>query len=327
MSKQDRQGVRSPTDIEQKYDLGEIAGLKKAVRMNETGLSKTNQTLEQFTNTTVQNFKEVQKELDGKAEIWFYKGIPTLLNEPANGWSEESYQSHVGDMYYDWNTGYAYRFKLEDGVFSWERVQDKDTVEALAKANAAVDTADSKRRVFLETPAPPYDNGDLWVHEEDIYVCQISKPETETYAKEDFILATNYTDDTYAKQVGDNLEIVRGTVASIEKSVDSVKIEFETTVKTINDLKEEVTENSKKIKYQFDTEEFTVSKEGADTSTHISENGMRVTDSKKENVLKADSNGVDAKNLHARTYLIIGNNSRIEDYNGNRTGVFWIGGN
>ena len=286
----------------------------------------------QFTITDLndisdEELRNLQEKLDRKIENWFYSGEPTLSNEPVSGWDIESYQSHVGDMYYDRNTGYAYRFKLEDGVFSWERVQDKDTVEALAKANAAVDTADSKRRVFLETPAPPYDNGDLWVHEEDIYVCQISKPETETYAKEDFILATNYTDDTYAKQVGDNLEIVRGTVASIEKSVDSVKIEFETTVKTINDLKEEVTENSKKIKYQFDTEEFTVSKEGADTSTHISENGMRVTDSKKENVLKADSNGVDAKNLHARTYLIIGNNSRIEDYNGNRTGVFWIGGN
>lgn len=44
-------------------------------------------------------------------------------------------------------------------------------------------------------------------------------------------------------------------------------------------------------------------------------------------MLKASKDGVDAKNLHAKTYLIIGKNSRFEDYNGGtRTGCFWIGG-
>lgn len=42
-------------------------------------------------------------------------------------------------------------------------------------------------------------------------------------------------------------------------------------------------------------------------------------------VLTANNIGVDAVNLHATTYLIIGQNSRFEDYNG-RTGCFWIGG-
>lgn len=42
-----------------------------------------------------------------------------------------------------------------------------------------------------------------------------------------------------------------------------------------------------------------------------------------EEVLTADNTGVDAKNLHATTYLIIGTNSRFEDYD-SRTGCFWI---
>ena len=45
-------------------------------------------------------------------------------------------------------------------------------------------------------------------------------------------------------------------------------------------------------------------------------------------MLTANNQGVDAKNLHATTYLIIGGNSRMEDFveNGNkRTAVFWIG--
>ena len=48
----------------------------------------------------------------------------------------------------------------------------------------------------------------------------------------------------------------------------------------------------------------------------------------KENteVLTANAAGVSAVDLHARTYLIVGNNSRFEDYDGFRTGCFWIGG-
>jgi hypothetical protein len=44
-------------------------------------------------------------------------------------------------------------------------------------------------------------------------------------------------------------------------------------------------------------------------------------------VLTADNTGVKAENLHATTYLIVGVNSRLENYdNGSRTGCFWIGG-
>ena len=65
----------------------------------------------------------------------------------------------------------------------------------------------------------------------------------------------------------------------------------------------------------------------SETSTQITENGMTVFDTSDEAVLTANNTGVDAVNLHATTYLIIGNNSRFEDYGGNRTACFWIGGN
>ena len=65
----------------------------------------------------------------------------------------------------------------------------------------------------------------------------------------------------------------------------------------------------------------------SDTATQITENGMEVLDIDNKAVLTANNNGVDAKNLRATTYLIIGNNSRFEDYlNKTRTGCFWIGG-
>jgi hypothetical protein len=45
-------------------------------------------------------------------------------------------------------------------------------------------------------------------------------------------------------------------------------------------------------------------------------------------VIYAKNEGVMAYDLHAKTYLIIGESSRFEDYEKNgetRTGCFWIG--
>jgi hypothetical protein len=42
-------------------------------------------------------------------------------------------------------------------------------------------------------------------------------------------------------------------------------------------------------------------------------------------LLTANHNGVEAKDLHARTYLIVGGKSRFENYGSDRTGCFWIG--
>ena len=78
--------------------------------------------------------------------------------------------------------------------------------------------------------------------------------------------------------------------------------------------------------FTFNQNGLTISKSNVDITTNISEDGMRVSKGGQV-VLTADNNGVEALNLHATTYLIIGNNSRFEDYdNGSRTGCFWIGG-
>lgn len=285
---------------------------------------------------TIANMNEISKEewtalekkVDSKIENWFYNGVPTLESVPTSEWAVEDYESHVGDMYYDKDTGYAYRFKLEMGVYGWEQVQDKDTIEALATANAAKDTADGKRRVFRNEPVPPYDNGDLWLNESEIYICQITKSAEETYVDGDFIKATKYTDDTKANQVGDTLTVLSGTVAKIQENVDLVQIEFEKTTKTVDELKNETVEELKRTSYKFDTEDLTIKKSGSELSTKMNEDGMRVLKNDEE-MLKANHKGVDAVNLHAKTYLIVGDNSRFEDYekeNGEaRTACFWVG--
>ena len=77
--------------------------------------------------------------------------------------------------------------------------------------------------------------------------------------------------------------------------------------------------------YTFNEEGLSIEKTGSEMKTLITEDGMSVyRDSTK--VLTANNIGVVARNLHAETYLTIGTNSRFEDYEGGRTGCFWIGG-
>ena len=273
--KQDRNGVRTAQDLERKYDL---AGMKKAVKQSAEGINKTNTKLEDFINTTLGDLDNIHNQLDGNITTYYYSGVPTLLNPPANEWTAESYPNHVGDLYYDRDTGYAYRFVLngETGVYEWIELMDNDVAEALALANAAKDTADSKRRVFTVQPYTPYDNGDLWLKDREIYICQISKGKGEVYADNDFIIATKYTDDTLATQVGDNLEIVRGTVTTIQESVDFVKIDLETTTKSIDNLKQETTEAMERMSYTFGTKDLSIANSNDPVNTKINNQGLKV---------------------------------------------------
>jgi len=228
------------------------------------------------TVTYAESMKSLEALIDTKITTWYYSGVPTLSNLPASEWTTtELKTSHVGDLYYDKSTGYTYRFTYGT-EFSWEHIVDKDLTEALAIANSASDTADSKRRIFTSQPAPPYDNGDLWFRDQEIYICQISKSEDETYAEKDFIIATKYTDDTLATQVGDNLEIVRGTVATVQEGVDAFKIDFETTVKSIDSLQQETIESMERMSYTFGTNDLHIAKSTDPVNTRINQQGLKV---------------------------------------------------
>ena len=229
--KQDLNGVRTAQDLERKYDLkniNQISLIKKAVENTETGLNKTNTELEKFVESASSSLDNLQSQIDGNITTYYYSGAPTLSNLPASEWSEDKYNIHLGDLYYDKETGYAYRFYLdsEQNEYGWVKLTDSDVAEALSLANAASDTADSKRRVFTEQPEPPYDNGDLWINDREIYICQISKPKGESFEENDFIIATKYTDDTLASEVNGKLEIVAGQVQTVTQTANDLNIEF-----------------------------------------------------------------------------------------------------
>lgn len=145
--------------------------------------------------------KDIQDQIDSKAEQHFYAYDPTLDNEPAKSWTtDEEKEKHVDDLFYNTETGKAYRFmKGDDGSYKWELVQDKDVTNALEAASKAQDTADGKRRVLTadaskdEHPDPPYDEGDLWYTGAEVLVCGKPKAKGEAYDAGDWGKKDNYT--------------------------------------------------------------------------------------------------------------------------------------
>ena len=123
------------------------------------------------------------------------------------------------------------------------------------------------------------------------------------------------TSDSLNQQLGALEKRVNATVTS-----EDVQIEVQAA------LANGVNEVQTTTGFTFNDEGLTISKTGSQMETKIDEDGMTIYRNNTK-VLEANNNGVDAYNLHASTYLIIGRNSRFEDYdNDTRTGCFWIGG-
>lgn len=75
--------------------------------------------------------------------------------------------------------------------------------------------------------------------------------------------------------------------------------------------------------FTFDENGLSISKSGSPIGTIITENGMRI-ELYGNPMLTVNSDGVNAQNLHATTYLSIGTLSRFQDWNG-YTACFWLG--
>ena len=130
------------------------------------------------------------------------------------------------------------------------------------------------------------------------------------------------------KQVKDdfnnNIEVVNEDIQTLTQKVNATITAEDVKLQIQSELNNGVTKVETTTGFTFNDEGLTVSKSGSEMTTQITEDGMTVY---RDNtaVLIANNVGVDAVNLHATTYLIIGNNSRFEDYGENRTGCFWIG--
>jgi hypothetical protein len=171
-------------------DAGEIGG--RITFRTAEGEDKAVADIYQEQREFVDLVTERLGENDGVIETWFYDGVPTLSNQPAINWTTIPVKDeHLNDLYYDQITGKSYRFVKNGGVYSWSLVVNSDLEAALALAAQAKDTADGKRRVFVTTPFPPYDVGDLWSNGTDLMICIVAKA-SGPWVSSDWDLATNY---------------------------------------------------------------------------------------------------------------------------------------
>ena len=157
--------------------------------------------LADFADTVTEDLANIQAQVDGQIETYYEDYEPSLQNYPANEWTTtEERKKHEGDLFYWKSKGYAYRFFQNGATWKWQLVQDTDITSALAAAEKAQDTADGKRRVFVTTPQPPYDIGDLWTNGTDILTCAVSRAQGSVYVSTDWQKLNAYTDDTVANQ-------------------------------------------------------------------------------------------------------------------------------
>lgn len=155
-----------------------------------------------------EDIEDIYSQLDGAIDMWFYQvdpsmSLPPVTTDPSDpdntGWDTTAKKdAHVGDLYYNTVNGHSWRFIKESGAYSWSLITDSDVTRALEMASQAQATADAKRRVFVSTPYPPYDVGDLWVQGAagGILKCVTAKAEGYSYAASDWAAASKYTDDS-----------------------------------------------------------------------------------------------------------------------------------
>lgn len=152
-----------------------------------------------FINNTLPGIlSEIQSQLDGQIEQFFETYDPTLTNAPAKDWTtNQMKENHLGDLFYNTESGKLFRFIKNGSVYSWQVLQDSEVAQALALANDALALAKTKRRIFTSTPYTPYEVGDLWVQggNGDIMRCKTSRT-TGSYTSSDWEKASKYTDNT-----------------------------------------------------------------------------------------------------------------------------------
>lgn len=145
------------------------------------------ETTEKYVDATIGDvIKDVTSQYFGEYD-------PTLSNTPASEWIDAATKDkHIDDIFYNTDTKKMFRFIKNDSTYAWENFTDPDIQVALDNASKAQDTADGKRRVFMVTPTPPYDAGDMWVTSStdgkaDIKICKTAKETGSVFSSADWI--------------------------------------------------------------------------------------------------------------------------------------------
>lgn len=186
--------------------------------------------LSDYAETVTGSLGELQDQIDGQIETFYYDYEPTLQNKPASDWTNATERKkHIGDLFFNKTTGYAYRFMQDGATWGWTLVQDTDITKAMKAAEDAQDTADHKRRVFVTKPQPPYDIGDLWSQGEseggDILTCTVSRAKGASYVQSDWQKLNKYTDDTKAEEALEAASLARNMTMQLDNDYQGIPVD------------------------------------------------------------------------------------------------------
>lgn len=203
--------------------------------------------LQAFLDSMQGRINSVQQQADKQLVIWFGDAVPTLTTEPANEWADNTTKElHEHDIYYnrsyvETGGGRAYSFERNpDGSYSWHEITDADVLKSLEAAKHAQDTADGKRRMFVqERPVPPYDKGDQWSnatfddkYNNDLLVCVRPKAAGEEFSIEDWQSAQELTSAKFKSELKTTADNISATVTNLKNGLVEVGFELDGKKKT-----------------------------------------------------------------------------------------------
>lgn len=182
-----------------------------------------------FAETITKSVANLQNQIDGQIETFYYDYEPKLNNIPASDWTtEDDKKKHEGDLFYWKSKGYAYRFFKDGDTWKWQLVQDTDVTKALQTASFAQSTANSKCRVFLTQPTPPYDTGDMWNQGQngDILTCVVARADGASYVETDWQKRNKYTDDETANKALEEARKSRAMIINLDNDYQAITTDY-----------------------------------------------------------------------------------------------------
>lgn len=271
--------------------------------------------LSDYAETVTGSLGELQDQIDGQIETFYYDYEPTLQNKPASDWtSATERKKHIGDLFFNKTTGYAYRFMQDGAMWGWTLVQDTDITKAMKAAENAQDTADHKRRVFVTKPQPPYDIGDLWSQGEseggDILTCTVSRAKGASYVQSDWQKLNKYTDDTKAEEALEAASLARNMTMQLDNDYQGIPVDSDgnytefpecTTTATVMYGTQDITDNCT----------YTIT-----TSQNIQGNWNKETKTYTVTGLTADSGWVDIRAVYLNNLAVTKRFSIAKQYAG-----------
>lgn len=197
-------------------------------------------------------------------------------------------------------------------VTSWEYTPESDRITSANPANLG----EKLNQTFAKVDKV---NKEITLYSSDIAETKESIGELKLTSQE-INASVSAMEQRVTNVEGNTSEKIDELYSEVSAKLDKNGVEITVEQKLAEGVEKVVTASKK---YTFDDGGLKIKSSSSNISTTITEDGMTIERSGHE-VLTANNEGVKAEDLHATTYLIIGNTSRLEDYN-NRTTCYWIG--